>query len=39
MCDGSYYNYLDYNEGRCINGSEDYGCREEDDYENSGTGH
>lgn len=39
MYDDSYYDYLDYIESRCMNDSEDCGCPEEDDDENSGTGH
>lgn len=36
MYDDSYYDYLDYIEGRCLNASEDGGyCKEENDNENS----
>lgn len=35
MYDDSYYDYLDYIEGRCMNDSEDCGCPEEDDDEDS----
>lgn len=35
MYDDSYYDYLDYIEGRCMNDSENCCCPEEDDDENS----
>ena len=35
MYDDSYYDYLDYVEGRCMNDSGGYGCPEEDDDEDS----
>ena len=31
MYDDSYYDYLDYIEGRCVNDSEDCGSPEDDD--------
>ena len=35
MYDDSYYDYLDYIEGRCMNDSKDCVCQEEDDDEDS----
>ncbi len=35
MYDDSYYDYLDYIEGECINDSEDSGLPKEDDDEDS----
>lgn len=35
MYDDSYYDYLDYIEGRCVNDSENHGCPEEDGDEDS----